>query len=180
MRTLLGRSKFARAVAVCGITAAATVLAASNAYADTTCAYFTLDQPNWLAGGPGPHSWNSSSIILNFQTDGNLVIYARNSNGTEGKALWASGTAYYQLPSGTLPVTQLDWSSQGYIILQDTFGNTVCTIGAQGPNYAPGGAAVLQDDGNFVFYNTNHVATWATWGAFKNYGVTYCASTGQP
>ena len=179
MRTLLGRSKFARAVAVCGVTAAATVLAVGNAYADTICAYFTYSQPNWLAGGPGPHTWNSSSIILNFQSDGNLVIYARNSNGTEGKALWASGTAYYQLTPGTNPVTQLDWSSQGYISLQDANGNVVCNIGAMGPNYAPGGTAVLQDDGNFVFYDTNHVATWATWGGFYDWGTTYCGSTGQ-
>jgi hypothetical protein len=181
VRTLLGRSTFVRAVSVCGIAAAATVLVASNAYADTTCAYFTLAQPNWAAGGPGPHTWNSSAIILNFQSDGNLVIYLRNSNGTEGAPVWASGTAESELTAaglGDLPVTQLDWSAAGEIFLEDTNGGNVCTIGINGA-LAPGGSAVLQDDGNFVFYNTSHVATWAISGGFHDYGTNYCGATGQ-
>ncbi|WP_329564359.1 hypothetical protein [Kitasatospora sp. NBC_01266] len=109
-------------------------------------ATFTLAQGNWSSNYATYNANNGYEIIL--QTDGNFVLY--NGNGT---ALWASGT-------DGKGVTQLDWSQSGYVKLLNSSNGVVCTLGALSP--APGGQAVLQNDGNFVFYNTAGNATWAT------------------
>ncbi|HEY3611561.1 MAG TPA: hypothetical protein VGL06_28965 [Pseudonocardiaceae bacterium] len=57
-------------------------------------------------------------------------------------------------------MTDLDWSQSGYIKLLNSSGGIVCTVGALSP--APGGVAQVQDDGNFVFYDTSGNPTWAT------------------
>jgi len=144
LRFLPRRATLARAATVCGIVAAATGLTATNSFADDVCADFTLSNADWYS-----NNWTaaySSSVHLVFQGDGNLVLYT-NSGGV----LWASGS-YGQ------NVTDLDWSaSTGGILLKHKDGSIACRIGAN----AQGGWAQVQDDGNFVFYNSQGSATWA-------------------
>lgn len=139
-----------RALFVGGVLSAALGLTAGSAYATEgpgdIVAYFRLQQGDWSCSN---QVYESIEVLLEFQCDGNLVLYSVDS----GKALWASGT------SGK-GVTDLDWSQSGYIKLENSKGTVVCTIGATDP--APGGVAIVQDDGNFVFYNTAGNATWAS------------------
>ncbi|WP_159401262.1 hypothetical protein [Streptomyces sp. NRRL B-24484] len=119
------------------------------AMADASVATFTLAQPDWQVGQSA--SANNLQAGLYFLADGNLVLYG--FNGESDYPLWASGT------SGK-GVTHLDWSKSGYVKLLDSAGRIVCTLGALNP--APGGRDELQDDGNFVFYDTSGHATWST------------------
>ncbi|KJK58402.1 hypothetical protein [Saccharothrix sp. ST-888] len=156
------RKTLTRAAMVCTAAAAVIGLTGTNAMAagdwDATAANFTLNQPDWYAG----NSANSSSANLVFQSDGNLVLYAN-----DGRALWASGT-YGQ------GVNHVDWSASGYIKLQHD-NDTICTIGKL--NSAPGGRAVVQADGNFVFYQANGSPAWSSGTNGLSQGTAdYCAS----
>ncbi|MDH6135284.1 hypothetical protein P3T37_004694 [Kitasatospora sp. MAA4] len=125
--------------------------ATSASAADSSIA-LSSSTPNYSCGTQT--TWWSNSVHLTFQCDGNLVLY-RNS---DGHAMWASGT--YRSPT---PNT-LDFSHLGWIELDSaTYG---CKIGSW-PNQAPEGRAVVQDDGNFVIYNTSGVATWSS-GTYNN------------
>jgi hypothetical protein len=161
-----GMRRFAlRAAAVVGsatLVGAATAGSALAAVgAGTTVAKFTLAQANTTPGTvfsvtASANSQWVDSYELDFQTDGNLVVYfnvhiqATGANTTT--ALWATGQ--------NSNVKLLDWSQSGYLKLESAYGITLCTLGASNP--APGGVAQLQQDGNFVFYTTGGTATWAT------------------
>lgn len=94
-------------------------------------------------------SMTSSSVHLVFQCDGNLVLY-RNS---DGHAMWASGTTGFGHPN------VLIFHEDGFINLSEGIADK-CQIGTGGAT------AVVQDDGNFVFYGPGGNATWdtGTWG----------------
>ncbi|MFJ1709464.1 hypothetical protein [Kitasatospora sp. NPDC088346] len=151
LRTSRLRKAAVRTALVC--TAAVTALATSGTEAmalpgGITAARFTLPQPNWYAGASVSAGNNAR---LTFQSDGNLVLYAVSD--TQDWPLWASGT-------DGMGVTHVNWSQSGYIKLENSTGGVVCTIGAPSP--APGGSARVQDDGNFVFYDTDGRPTWAS------------------
>ncbi|MFJ1709815.1 hypothetical protein [Kitasatospora sp. NPDC088346] len=157
------RKTLTRAAMVCTAAAAVVGLTGTNAMAggewDAPAADFTLNQSDWYPGA----SVNSSSVTLVFQGDGNLVLYSNN----DGRALWASGS-YGQ------GVNHVDWSASGYIKLQHD-NDTICTIGKL--NSAPGGRAVVQSDGNFVFYRADGSAAWSSGtNGLSQRTVDYCAS----
>ncbi|WP_052681793.1 hypothetical protein [Saccharothrix sp. ST-888] len=157
------RRRLGRAALVCAAAAGALGLTATTAMADASVATFTLAQPDWQAGQSGAGA-NNLLTGLNFLDDGNLVLYGYD--GETDYPLWASGT------SGK-GVTHLDWSKSGYVKLLDASDNVVCTLGKLNP--APGGHAEVQDDGNFVFYDTNGNATWST-GTYghRRGNMNYC------
>ncbi|MDH6112369.1 hypothetical protein P3T36_003780 [Kitasatospora sp. MAP12-15] len=142
--TTTTRKRVTRAALVVTAIGSALALAAGPALADSTAAGFNLSQPDWYAGA----STYSSSVNLQFQSDGNLVLYV---NG--GGPIWASG-------SEGRGVTHVDWSQSGYVKLLNSGNGVVCELGQGNP--APGGWASVQDDGNFVFYNSSGRATWAS------------------
>ena len=161
-----GMRRFAlRAAAVVGSAALVGAATAGSALAavgaGTTVAKFTLAQANTTPGTvfsvtASANSQWVDSYELDFQADGNLVVYFNvhiQSTGANTKtALWATGQ--------NSNVKLLDWSQSGYLKLESAYGITLCTLGASNP--APGGVAQLQQDGNFVFYTTGGTATWAT------------------
>lgn len=152
-----------RAALVGTALAAAIGLTATDALADSAVATFTLSQPDWQLNTYVMENNVYSSLYL--QPDGNLVLY-KEVNDVGVQALWASGT-------NGRGVTHLDWSASGYIKLLNSSGGIVCTIGALSPS--PGGRAVIQDDGNFVFYNTSGQATWASGTyRFSQGNLNYC------
>ncbi|MDH6129085.1 hypothetical protein [Kitasatospora sp. GP82] len=157
------RKTVIRAATVCTAAVAVVGLAGTNAMAagdyDSTAAYFTAGQGDWYAG----YNTNSSSVNLVFQSDGNLVLYTNDGS----RALWASGS-YGQ------GVNHVDWSQSGYIKLQHD-NDTICTIGKSNP--APGGHAVVQADGNLVFYRADGSAAWSSGTNGLSQGTAnYCAS----
>jgi hypothetical protein len=157
---------------VAGAIASAVCLTTTDAFATVGAGVqagtFTLAQADWSCGQAATDWLGSSGFMLEFQCDGNLVLYAL---GPESETpIWASGT---DTTAAKKPVT-LDFSASGYIKLIDSAGTIVCTMGALNP--APGGQAVVQNDGNFVFYNTSGTATWAT-GTYGPKAATldYCS-----
>ncbi|MGC0315055.1 hypothetical protein [Kitasatospora acidiphila] len=113
-------------------------------------AQFTLSQADWSVNDV--IFTTGGGYELTLQSDGNLVLY-KTVSGPGQQAIWASGTK-------GKGVTNVDWSQSGYAKLLNGSGGVVCTLGMLNP--APGGQAVLQNDGNFVFYNTAGNPTWAT------------------
>ncbi len=160
-----------RTLTVAAMVAAATALTVTTASADTRCAYFTTSQPDWAPGttwGSWPNGGyvGPNAVYIDFQTDGNLVL----RNGRTGNAVWASGTW------GT-GVTRLDWSaSASGIVLYKYDGSIECTIAGYN---ASGGWAQVQDDGNFVFYNSSGAAEWATSWGWGTSQFNYCGVTGH-
>ena len=150
------KGKLAKGGVVAALTAVGLFVSATDAFADTTCATFTLAQADWNALDE-PYA-ASSSVYLQFQDDGNLVLYRLSDN----YVLWASGTE-------DRGVTDLDWSqSRGGIILKYSNGSVACYIGSGASN----GWAAVQNDGNFVFYAPGKVAKWAmSWTART---IDYC------
>ncbi|GAA1983286.1 hypothetical protein GCM10009838_51220 [Catenulispora subtropica] len=125
------------------------------AHADTIVANFTLSFPDTYPGT----TWYSGNFELTFQSDGNLVLY----RWTDWKVMWATGTWGYD--GGKGPATRIDWSSSGWAQIYNKYGERICYLAhnnANGGPYAPGGRAMLQDDGNFVFYTTADQPNWST------------------
>ncbi|WP_405015722.1 hypothetical protein OHV05_00425 [Kitasatospora sp. NBC_00070] len=158
------RKAAVRTALVC--TAAVTAVTASGTEAmalagGSTAARFTLAQADWYPGASVSASYYTR---LTFQSDGNLVLYALSD--TQDWPLWASGT-------NGMGVTRVVWSQSGYVRLLNSSGGTVCTLGALSP--APGGTARVQNDGNFVFYDTDGDPTWASSTAgFATGNRNYC------
>jgi len=159
-RKLLGRALLVGGalVAIFCLTGTAASAAPATVGPGFTAASFTLQQADWRCNS----IIRSATVKLVFQCDGNLVLYLLSNN----TPLWATGT----YGSG---VTDLDWSQSGYLKLLNSSGGTVCTVGALSP--APGGIAQVQNDGNFVFYDTSGNPTWytATYGPRQG-NVDYC------
>ncbi|MFJ1709816.1 hypothetical protein [Kitasatospora sp. NPDC088346] len=160
--TSTARGRLWRAALVCTAAAGALGLTGTTAMADTSVATFTLAQPDWQTGQSAGS--NNELTGLYFQADGNLVLYG--FDGEVDYPIWASGT-------NGKGVTRLDWSKSGYVKLLDSSGRIVCTLGALSP--APGGHADVQNDGNFVFYDTDGHATWST-GTYNHRrgNLNYC------
>lgn len=157
-----------RALFVGGVLSAALGLTAGSAYATEgagdIAAYFVLNQPDWSCSN---EVYASMTAYLEFQCDGNVVLYNRDT----GSAMWATGTA-------GKGVTDLDWSQSGYLKLEKSNGTVVCTVGATDP--APGGVVIVQDDGNLVFYNTSGNATWSSKTSGEKQGTKDHCSPSTP
>lgn len=82
---------------------------------------------------------------LEFQTDGNLVLYSR-----QGSSLWASKT-------DGKPVTRCVMQDDGNFVIYNV-GTAVWSSKTEGN---PNSRLVLQDDGNLVIYNRNNKSIWA-------------------
>ena len=93
---------------------------------------------------------------LAVQADGNIVL----KNGDD--VLWASGTH----GKGTAPYLMTMQLHDLHLVLRDADEKVIWApdvyIGKGGKNWAEGGYAVLQTDGNFVVYDGAAKAMWAT------------------
>ena len=85
-------------------------------------------------------------FTLQFQDDGNLVLYDQSAN-----ALWASGTA----GSGA---TQVDMQMEGNLVIYA--GGT--PVWATPTGSYPNAYLLVQNDGNVVIYSDVGVPLWAT------------------
>lgn len=88
----------------------------------------------------------NGKIRLDFQHDGNLVLY-RNDNGF---AVWST-------KSQGKPTDRLTMQDDGNLVLYERGGNHVWSTRTHGAN----ATAILQDDGNFVVY-AQGVPLWAS------------------
>ena len=104
-----------------------------------------------------PHSWTSLTTHLDYQSDGNLVLYCTGVQGGEGAGtpLWASNTAGLRSPTAFL-VFQSDGNLVIYLGPGRT--NPVWSTMTSGN---PGDFALVQNDGNFVVY-AGQQPLWAT------------------
>ncbi|MGW4384378.1 hypothetical protein [Kitasatospora sp. NPDC004531] len=104
-----------------------------------------------------PGQWlDSNSVWLLNQPDGNLVLYRKR----DGAALWSSGT--WNRGKSNLVVS--DYPNYGALHLMPVNGaQAIWSVPVKG---ASGVYGEVQDDGNFVLYNSGHQALWSTgtWG----------------
>ncbi|WP_073817841.1 hypothetical protein [Kitasatospora sp. CB01950] len=110
--------------------------------------------PAW---GLDPGSWiQSNTVRLVNQPDGNLVLYRRS----DGTALWSSGT--WGRPKSSLSLSQSpQWPALGLHRIDN--GSRTWSTPIKGRSDIYG---IVQNDGNFVVYDKNGTALWATgtWG----------------
>jgi hypothetical protein len=90
---------------------------------------------------------NNGLFTLNFQKDGNLVIYRVRDK----KPLWASST-------GSKNAFSCIFQSDGNLVIYDLDKNALWSSGTEGR----GSYLQLQNDGNLVIYNDINVALWAS------------------
>ena len=97
---------------------------------------------------------------LKIQSDGNIVLYKVDVDPWID--LWASGTT----GKGNGPYTMTMQSNDNHLILHDTNSKVICApnvyIGNDGLDWATGGYATLQTDGNFVVYDGYDNVMWST------------------
>lgn len=138
--------------------------------------YNSQSKPVWATNTSSPGSW------LVLQSDRNIVIYS-----DKGKALWASGTAEPSPPlppilpapdpDKLLPGQSLDrgdaivsqddrfhftLENDGNLTLRDVSKNVLVWQTNTGAATDPPSLAAMQSDGNFVLYDTQSKAVWAT------------------
>lgn len=90
---------------------------------------------------------NNERVNLNMQSNGNLVLYRTHF----GQALWASNTC--------LPVDHVIMREDGVLSTCSPEGESYWETGTSGH---PDSWAVLQDDGNFVIYDTTNNQLWTS------------------
>jgi hypothetical protein len=148
--------KFATLTAAIGGALALVLGTGTNAFATSYTYPFATATPDWSCGTASA----TATVELVLQCDGNLVLYQVST----GKALWASGTAGHG-------VTRVDFSATMGAVVLYKGSSKYCAVGAwyQDPvtfrpsgSKALGGYARVQDDGNFVIYNVNNSAVWAS------------------
>lgn len=93
----------------------------------------------------------SGGFALDFQADGNLVLYRRYNDG-ERKALWASNTA-------GRPAEVCIMQHDGNLVIYGPDGEYVWDSATDGN---PGAMLVVQSDGNLVVCGANGTLLWAT------------------
>jgi len=101
----------------------------------------------WHPGDQASAGTTTNGATLRFQTDGNLVLYQLNT----GNVLWASNT------NGT-GANEMLFPANGPILLEHN-GKLITHVGPYGSNSFD---AIVQPDKNFVFYDADGNATWAT------------------
>lgn len=89
----------------------------------------------------------SGEYVLVYQSDGNLVLYAK-----DGTPLWASNTAG---SNAGVCIMQHD----GNLVIHDA---TAKPIWASGSDQHPGSALKVQNDGNVVIYRSDATPVWAS------------------
>jgi len=128
----------------------------TNAFATSYEYPFATATPDWSCGTASA----SATVELVFQRDGNLVLYQVST----GKALWATGTYGHG-------VTTVDFSATIGAVVLYKGSSKYCAVGAWNvdpftfrptSSKALGGYADVQDDGNFVIYDVNNKAVWAS------------------
>ena len=102
----------------------------------------------WYPDTQASAGTTTNGATLRFQTDGNLVLYQLNT----GNVLWASNTA------GT-GANEMLFPANGPILLERNH-RIITEVGPS--SSAKSVKAVVQADQNFVFYDVNDNATWAT------------------
>lgn len=97
---------------------------------------------------PGQQAYSADGRYhLEFQTDGNLVLY--NNFGT---VMWASQT-------NGAPVAELRMQRDGNLVIYGVDGAPIWASNTEGN---PGAALRVQDDGNVVIYSRGQRVLWAT------------------
>lgn len=89
----------------------------------------------------------NGEYYLTFQTDGNLVVYYKNSTSP----FWASNT----VGVGNRAIFQSD----GNLVVYDKSNRAVFNTNTSNKN---SDRLVIQNDGNLVIYNTSGASVWAT------------------
>lgn len=103
-------------------------------------------------------------VKLTVQTDGNLVLYNRNS-----VAIWNTNTA------GTGPNNKLSMQTDGNLVLYTPANGALWNSRTRGK----GNTATVQNDGNFVIYSATHKALWSTGTAgMQGNFVPQCTAAG--
>lgn len=107
---------------------------------------------------PGQSLQSDSQLYtLILQTDGNVVLYDRNS-----QPLWSTGTG------GSITPRNFVMQTDGNLVLYDANG---LPKWASGTDNNPGAFLNIQDDGNLVIYRSNAqaaTAEYALWAAGSN------------
>jgi hypothetical protein len=123
----------------------------------------------------GQSIYSASGLVrLTLQTDGNLVIYIKNSSGVES-AVWSSRTQGKQ-------VSTLFFQTDGNLVIYAGTSENSTAVWASGIYNLTGKNTVryayytLQDDGNFVL---NWPASYFTNGTFNAVDVIMAASDSQ-
>lgn len=84
---------------------------------------------------------------LIYQSDGNLVLYKEQSNGSQ-QAIWSSDTT-------NIPSSYCIMQGDGNLVIYNAANRAVWNSGSQG---SPGSILVVQNDGNIVIYQPK----WST------------------
>ncbi len=108
--------------------------------------YFERPDDKDLEFRPGT-CWNLfSGYEVNFQSDGNLIIY-----NPYKKAVWASNTA-------GMGATLLKMQADGNLVIY----NNIQPLWDSKTNGQPGAYLAIQEDGNLVIYTPEMKPIWAT------------------
>lgn len=110
-----------------------------------------LSADEYLRPGESLYSTNNK-YSLEYQTDGNLVIY--KSTGAGKQALWASNT-------NNKPAWRCVMQEDGNLVVYGSQNNALWASGVYGSQYA-GSKLIMQDDGNLVIYDKNDKSIWAS------------------
>lgn len=141
--------KAVAAAAAVAVTTGLTLGIAPAAQADSIGKYIDLSSGTVTFNQATPHTWASTTVHLNWQADGNLVLYCNGSD----KVLWATNTVY------TGDFTNYLVFGGGEIQIDDP---DLSPIWHESGEDSVNDYAYVQNDGNFVIYAPNGTPEWAT------------------
>lgn len=116
--------------------------------ADPPVAVSRLNTGQGLAAGQSIAS-PSGQVVLTYQADGNLVLYANES------AVWASNCSAECIDRGEPGLATMQ--EDGNFVVQDSSGVPVWDTSTSGN---PDASLAIQDDGNLVVYSANGQVLW--------------------
>jgi hypothetical protein len=113
-------------------------------------------KPGWKLGINERLNSTSGKLIAAFENSGNFVIY--RTDGSKSRPLWAKNAVGYT-------VTHLTMTSDGDLAAIYNNGGLDVEIWRLGIGGRGAVEAIMQSDGNFVFYNAQGQAVWGsnTW-----------------
>jgi len=106
---------------------------------------------------------NNKVFELDFQADGNLVVYFRKDKTTRD-ALWASDTV------GEAPY-ELEMQSDGNLVMYNSTRNPIWSTDTYGN---PGAYLEIQDDANLVIYTPERNPLWSIQDSHKSWWDKFC------
>ncbi|MEU2772742.1 hypothetical protein ABZ646_07375 [Streptomyces sp. NPDC007162] len=158
MRNFRAGNAFLRRVTVGAATLATTGVLSlgftTSAQADSLGKYIDLSN-DVKFNQAAAHSWASTTVHLNWQSDGNLVLYCNS-----GKVLWSTNTyvsrtgannAYIEFTGGGITLWERFTTDFSY------WKQMWHENGSNANAYA-----YVQNDGNFVIYNQGGSPVWAS------------------